>query len=141
MLHGMHSNFSSRDCVLCFSYFEPQCLTFLGRFNVPVCAHKFILNGPCGRCRRLVTWPLLLSCRAVGIARFGAQVGWPRMVDEGLQSEQRGRREEGRGREEGGVEVLGVVLEIVGLVLEGPGGDPGASGGSSWMSWGVVLDC
>ena len=63
------------------------------------------------------------------------------MVDEGLQSEQRGRREEGRRREEGGVEVLGVVLEIVGLVLEGPGGDPGASRRSSWMSWGVVLDC
>ena len=80
-------------------------------------------------------------CRAVGIVRFSAQVGLPRMVDEGLHSEQRGRREEDRGREEGGVEVLGVVLEIVGLVLEGPGDDPGASWGSSWMSWGVVMDC
>ena len=82
---------------------------------------------------RLLTY---LSCRAVGIGRFGAQIAWPRMVDEGVQSEQRGRREEGKEKEEGGVEVLGVVLEIVGLVLEGPGDDPGASGGWSWMSWG-----
>ena len=80
-------------------------------------------------------------CRAVRIVRFSAQVGLPRMVDEGLHSKQRGRREEDRGREEGEVEGLGMVLEIVGLVLEGPGDDPGASWGSSWMSWGIVMDC
>ena len=80
-------------------------------------------------------------CRAVGIARFGAQVGLPRMVHEGVLGEQQGHKEEGRGREEGGVEVLGVVLEIVGLVLESPGVHPGASGGSSGMSWGVDMDC
>ena len=72
---------------------------------------------------------------------FSAQVGLPRMVDVGLHSKQRGRREEDRGREEGEVEGLGMVLEIVGLVLEGPGDDPGASWGSSWMSWGIVMDC